>query len=142
RIVGRRVLLEVRLTLDHLRRRVPAWPRLLPLDYAFTGPLEALAAETDAVADRAAERQHDVEEVVAGIDNDRAGTLAGRIGDDLAMIARVDLLVRNRRNVVAAIGHRRIHQCGRRELRHWRRGERGTRCRTRFARSGFRTACE
>src|SRR5258708_25786922 len=54
-------------------------------DRLGAGPAEAVAADADAVADRAVAGHHEVKEGVAGIDHDRAGRFAAAKGDDLAL---------------------------------------------------------
>jgi hypothetical protein len=48
-------------------------------------PLETFASDADAVPDGATAILHEIEELVGGIDDDRAGTLAPTIGHELAL---------------------------------------------------------
>ena len=75
---------QIGLARDHLRRRIPVRPFRLAADGLHAGPGKALAADADAVTDRAAAAEHVVEIGVAGIDDDGAGRLARVEIHDLA----------------------------------------------------------
>src|SRR5262249_55997541 len=66
---------------NHLRRRRPIRPLGLALDGLDAGPGETLTADADAVADRLAVAEDQVEIRVLRIDDDRARRLVGRIVD-------------------------------------------------------------
>ena len=69
---------QIGLALDHLGRRMPIRPLGLAGDLLHAGPGEAVAADADAVADRAATAEHVIEVGVRRIDDQRAGGLLGR----------------------------------------------------------------
>src|SRR5262249_2290013 len=75
---------QVRLAMDHLRRRRPIRPLGLALDRFHAGPSEAFAADADAVTHRLAAAHHQVEVGVRRVDDDRPGRLAGPVVEDLA----------------------------------------------------------
>ncbi len=105
---------QIGLAGDHFRRRGPIRPLRLLGDGLGARPGEAVAADADAVAHRLAIAEHQVEIGVRGIDDDGAGRLAGRIGDDLAaepggQFNRAVFLLRLRHRL-----HRRLHRLGRR----------------------------
>src|SRR5215831_11377738 len=70
---------QVRRAGNHLRRRRPIRPLGPALDGLDAGPGETLAADADAVADRLAAAEDQVEIRVLRIDDDRARRLVGRI---------------------------------------------------------------
>ena len=72
-------------------RRRPFRPQRLAVDVGAAEPLEAFAADADAVADGGLVLDDQVEEVVARIDDDRARRLARLILDDLLVPLLVDL---------------------------------------------------
>ena len=66
---------QVRLPLDHLRRRRPVRPFLLAGDLEQPVPLEAVAADADAVAQRDVVGLDQIKKAALGIDDDRARVL-------------------------------------------------------------------
>src|SRR5690606_12068885 len=79
--------------LDHLRRRSPARPLGLAGDVVLPLPLEAFAADTDAVLHGAALLVDVVEPPLLGVDDDRVRTVWAGIGDVFALdrgLARLD----------------------------------------------------
>ena len=89
---------QIRLALDHLRRRRPVGPFRLPGDLEQSLPLEAFAADADAVADRPVVSLNEVEIAIGGIDDDRPRRLVGPVEDRLP-------LIRRRQSLVARIRH-------------------------------------
>jgi hypothetical protein len=87
---------QIGLALDHLGRRIPIRPLGLAHDRMHARPGEAFAADADAVAHRLAVAEDEIKEGVRRIDDDGAGRLTRRIGDDLALEARVHGLVHRR----------------------------------------------
>src|SRR5205085_6977573 len=85
---------QVGLARDHLGRRRPIRPLGLLGDVLHAGPAEAVAADADAVADRAAAGLYEIEKGVRRIDDDRAGRFAAIVGDDLALELRRRLVAR------------------------------------------------
>src|SRR5205085_4306453 len=85
---------QVGLARDHLGRGRPIRPLGLLGDVLHAGPAEAVAADADAVADRAAAGLHQIEERVRRIDDDRARRFAAVVGDDLALELRGRLVAR------------------------------------------------
>src|SRR5271166_627804 len=55
---------QIWLALDHLRRRAPVRPFLLAGYFLQARPLEALAADANAIAERAIVRLHEIEEAL------------------------------------------------------------------------------
>ena len=84
---------QIGLARDHLGRRIPVRPLGLARNLFDARPGEALAADADAVADRLAVAEHEIEERVRGIDDDGAGRLVAGIVDDLPLQARIELNV-------------------------------------------------
>jgi hypothetical protein len=84
-------------------------------------PGEAFAPEPDAVAHRLAAFAHQIEEVIVGIDDDRARAFARGIGDELAIVDRIDTLDRDRRKRELFFRHRAVHG----EIRADRRADAG-----------------
>src|SRR2546423_4612999 len=78
---------------QHLCGRGPARPLLLGGDTLHPAPGEAVAADTDAVADRLAVAGDEIEAPLRGIDHDRAGRVRAGIAHARA---------RNRRDAVIA----------------------------------------
>ena len=76
---------------DHLRRRAPVGPRRLAGDVVGAAPAETFLADADAVAARLAVGHHQVEELLAAIDDDGAGLFLAVIGDLLRQEFRVEL---------------------------------------------------
>ena len=76
---------QIRLALDHLRRRKPVRPFLHLGDALGARPGEALAADADAVAHRLAAAEHQIEIGVRRIDDDGAGRLLGGEVDQLPL---------------------------------------------------------
>ena len=75
------------------------------------GPLEALAPDADAVADRAVVRLHQIEEALLRLDHDRAGRLGGAEEHQLPAEFRGKLLLLRGRDVARTFF---IAACGRR----------------------------
>src|SRR5689334_6927269 len=75
RIVGTayHVARQIRPTPQHLRGRRPGWPFALGAHALHAAPAEALASNADAVAQRLAVAEHEIEAPLAGPDHDRAG---------------------------------------------------------------------
>ena len=90
---------QVGLALDHLRRRPPVGPFLLARYFEQALPLEAVAADADAVADGAVAALHEVEEALLGVDDDGAGRLVGSEEDRLRPVLRRQHLLFGRRDV-------------------------------------------
>ena len=82
---------QIRLTLDHLGRRMPIRPLGLARDLLHAGPGEAVAADADAVADRAPVAQHVIEIGVRRIDDQRSRRFLGGEGDFLPAQVRREL---------------------------------------------------
>ena len=83
---------QIRLALDHFRRREPIRPFLHLGNALGAGPGEALAADAHAVADRLAAAEHQIEVGVRGIDNNGAGRLLGGKVDQLPLQVRRQFL--------------------------------------------------
>src|SRR6476659_3991768 len=66
---------QIRLSLDHFFRRMPVRPLAHVADTFGTGPSEAFASDADAVTQRLAAAEHQIEERVRRIDNDGARRL-------------------------------------------------------------------
>ena len=82
---------QIGLALDHLGRREPVRPLGLLGDLLHAGPGEAVAADADAVADRAPATEHVIEIGVGRIDDDGAGRLLGGERDFLPAQVRRQL---------------------------------------------------
>ncbi|BAR54742.1 hypothetical protein NK6_1558 [Bradyrhizobium diazoefficiens] len=95
---------QIGLALDHLGRRMPIRPLGLAGDLLHPGPGEAVAADADAVTNRAAIAEDVVQIGVRGIDDDRSGRLLGRERDLLAAQVRRQLC---RRGVGLLLGRER-----------------------------------
>src|SRR5688572_11352698 len=80
---------EVRNALAHLGRRSPIGPFGLAGDLVRTRPGEAVTADADAVLQRLALREHQIEPAFGGLDDNRAHLELGFVRNDLAL----DLLV-------------------------------------------------
>src|SRR5271157_1417979 len=93
---------QVGLALDHLRRRAPVRPFLLAGNLLQARPLEAVAADADAVAQRAVVRLHEVEEALAGVDDDRPRRFVGAEEHFLLLVGAAELLFL-RRGLVARL---------------------------------------
>ena len=101
---------------------MPIRPFRLARDFLHPGPGEAVAADADAVADRAPSTQHVIEISVRGIDDQRSRRLLGREGDFLPAQVRRKLRRPNlrlffrrqrRQHHRPAVGaHRRLHRSG------------------------------
>src|SRR5271166_5926222 len=89
---------QVGLALDHLRRRPPVGPFLLAGDLLQARPLEAVAADADAVAKSPIVRLNEVEEALARVDDDRARRLRGAKEHFLLFVGASQLLLFQRRN--------------------------------------------
>ena len=74
---------QIRLALDHFRRWMPVRPLGLAADLLHAGPGEAIAADADAVADRAVVAEHVIKIRVRRIDDDGAGRL---LGDEIHLL--------------------------------------------------------
>src|SRR5262249_40951912 len=83
---------QIRLTIDHLRRRMPIRPLRHSADPLSTVPGESFAADTDAIAQSFSTTEDEVEIRVRGIDNERAGGLPGRVVNQLLLQIRRELL--------------------------------------------------
>ena len=110
---------QVRPAQHHLRRRRPARPFGLAGDRLDARPFEARPPDADAVADRAAVRQHQEQKLVRRVDDDRAGPLGAGIIDLLAQELvggpRLDFARRGRRqrgDDLARGRRRRGEACG------------------------------
>src|SRR6202034_3152835 len=68
---------QIRLACDHLCWRMPVRPFRLAADGLLAGPGKALAADADAVANRAVLPEHVIERGVAGVDDHGARRFAG-----------------------------------------------------------------
>src|SRR5579883_52633 len=84
---------QVRLALDHFRRRAPVRPFLLAADLLQSRPLESVAADADPVADRAVFPLDEIKETLGGDDDDRARRLVGPIENDLLFVRAGELLL-------------------------------------------------
>ena len=82
---------QIGLALDHFGRRMPIRPLGLAGDLLHAGPGETVAADADAVADRATATEHVIEVGVGRIDDDGARGLLGRERDFLAAQVRRQL---------------------------------------------------
>src|SRR5690606_10771015 len=107
--IGRAILLQIWLAVDHLCRGEPLWPFGLALHLRASCPSEAVAAQPDTIAHSAAAIADEIEEVRCGIDHDRARPFAGRVLNFLAEIARVDLFDRYSRDLVSVVYPGGIH---------------------------------
>ena len=83
---------QIRLALDHLGRRMPVRPFRHLADALGAGPGEAFAADADAVAQRLAAAERQIEIGVRRIDDDRAGRLLGGVVDQLLLQIRRQFL--------------------------------------------------
>ena len=72
---------QIGLALDHCFRRIPIGPFRHSGNPFHASPSEALAAHADAVAQRPAVADHEIEIGVRSIDDDRAGRLLGVVID-------------------------------------------------------------
>src|SRR5882724_1550220 len=97
---------QIGLARDHLRRRCPVRPLRLARDVEQSLPLESLAADTDAIAQRAAASLNQIEMALRGLDDDGAGRLGGTIKHRGAPVFRVQLdrVVRQKSRLVTDIG--------------------------------------
>src|SRR5262245_50678353 len=68
---------QIRLAIDHLRRRMPVRPFRHPAHSLGTSPSKTFAADADAVAKRLAAAEHQIEVCIWRIDDDRSGRLFG-----------------------------------------------------------------
>ncbi len=75
---------------DHMRRRAPVGPFALHGDLVGARPFEARLAGADAVAPRGAVLLDEVEQVLVGVDDDRAGLVRPVIIHHLRQIFRVE----------------------------------------------------
>src|SRR5579871_3176832 len=69
---------------DHLPRRRPVGPFPLGRNAVHPAPAEAVAADPDAVAQRLALSEHQIEPPLGGVDDDGAGRIAGGVHHGLA----------------------------------------------------------
>src|SRR5262249_35743145 len=106
RIVGTadHVARQIRPALEHLIGRRPIRPLALLRDVVRARPGEARPADADAVAQGTAAALHQIEEAIAGVDDDGAGRLAAVVGDLLLEVARIH---RWRARVVGRLDHPR-----------------------------------
>jgi hypothetical protein len=97
---------QIGLALDHLRRRRPVRPLLLVGDVHQPLPLKTVAADADAVADRATARLHQIEMPFGGRDDEGAGRFGGTEVDDLLLPLRIEFegIVGDQARLVAAVG--------------------------------------
>src|SRR5215210_9208627 len=86
------LLRQVRAARQHLGRRHPIGPHRLAADLGAPEPLEALAPDADAVAERGVVLEGDVESVAPGVDDEAAGRLLVDVFHELAPVAGGDLL--------------------------------------------------
>ncbi|OJY34734.1 MAG: hypothetical protein BGP06_17995 [Rhizobiales bacterium 65-9] len=103
------IFFKLRLPRDHLRRRRPCRPLRLAPDGRDAVPAETLAADADAVTDRLPVADDERQEIVRGIDDDRARLLVAVIGDRLPEIARIDQGDVDGRNGKRLVGNLCIH---------------------------------
>ena len=82
---------QIRLTRDHLGRRIPIRPLGLARDFLNAGPGETFAADADAVTHGLAVAEHEIEISVGCIDHDGARRFARRVADNLTLQARIEL---------------------------------------------------
>src|SRR6516225_6970023 len=94
---------QIRLALDHFRRRAPVRPFQLAGDLLQAGPLEAVAADADAVAKRPAVGLDEVEEAVLGVDDDRARRFRAAEEHFLLLVGASELLFLRRRLVAGLV---------------------------------------
>jgi hypothetical protein len=92
----RHVLFQLRLSLQHFCGRIPIRPFLFAMNHGQARPAEALAADTDPVADRLPATLHQIEEMTARIDNDCAGRRGRGIGDHASRKGRIGFARRRR----------------------------------------------
>ena len=85
---------QIRLAVDHLFRRMPVRPLRHSRHFFRAGPGEALAADADAVAQRLALAEHEIEVGVRRVDDERAGRLLGVVVDQGATELRRQRLLR------------------------------------------------
>ena len=75
---------QVRLARNHLWRRMPVRPLTHTADALSARPGEPCAANADAVAQRLAVAEHQIEKRVRCVDDDGASGLGRGVGDELA----------------------------------------------------------
>ena len=78
------VLLQVRLSFEHFRRRIPVRPFLLGVDGRDARPAKSFAADPDAVTHGLSAGQQQIEVVTSRIDDDCSGRFARGISDQPA----------------------------------------------------------
>src|SRR5215471_6473462 len=76
---------QIRLARNHLGRRNPVGPFRLARDFQQPLPLEAFAADADAVAHRPVVALHDIEEALGGGHDDRARLFDAAVEDKLPL---------------------------------------------------------
>src|SRR6202451_553350 len=96
------------LAFNHFRRRAPVRPFLLARNLLQAGPLEAIAADADAVAQRPIVRLHQIEEPRPRIDHDRAWRLGGAEEHLLLFKSAGELLFFRRRLIAGLVDHTRF----------------------------------
>src|SRR5208337_877087 len=106
---------QIGLALDHLRWRTPVRPFLLAGNLLQPGPLEAVAADADAVAQRAVVRLDQVEEALFGVDDDRAGRFVGAEEHFLLLVSAGELLFLRLRLVTRLVDDIHVDLLGRSE---------------------------
>ncbi len=79
---------QIGLARDHFRGRGPIRPLGLFGNRLYARPGEAVAADTNAVADRLTAAEHIIEIGIGRIDDDGAGRLAGGVADGLPLQPR------------------------------------------------------
>ena len=79
---------KVGTTLQHLRRRGPARPFSLAADRLHARPFEARTTNADAVLHSLSTRKDEIHAAFGGRDQNRAGSIFARIGDDFARNSR------------------------------------------------------
>src|SRR5438105_6776940 len=94
---------QIGLARDHFRRRGPVRPFRLERDAQQPVPLEAVASDAYAVAQRYVVGLNEIKETMLGIDDDRAGRLVGAVEHGLAAVNLRNHL-RFRRRFLAWIG--------------------------------------
>src|SRR5580698_2102449 len=88
---------QIRLALDHLRWRTPVGPFLLAGDFLQSRPLEPVASNADAVADRPIVALDEIEKTLGRNDDHRARRLVRSVEDNLLLERPAELLLLRRR---------------------------------------------
>ena len=103
-------LFQLRLALDHVRRRRPDGPFALVGDVRAARPLEARTSDPDPVARRQSARLNMVQIAVRRIDDDRAGLFVRSVFDHLPDVARIEARQVGGRDRECFLRHRPVHQ--------------------------------